>query len=295
MAGWSICIPTIRSGHWPTGSAVSSLGQTTKLNTAFAGKDGTFRWFRARAVPSEISRTTSSDGTAAALTFMTANCSSKSMRDSAAELEKMVEDRTADLRRLSVRLMTMQDQEHRRIARELHDGLGQELAVAKMVLDNSLHQKSAQPENRVCAEASGIIDRAIQQVRTLSHLLHPPLLDEVGLLSAITWYVDGLQERSGIETSLDVQPREFPRLAPELETAIFRIMQEALTNVFRHSGARRAWVTLTHRESEDIGYGSGRRQGNRRASSTAATGQRWNRYRWHKTARQRVWRGVADC
>jgi len=104
----------------------------------------------------------------------------------------------------------------------------------------------------VCAEASGIIDRAIQQVRTLSHLLHPPLLDEVGLLSAITWYVDGLQERSGIETSLDVQPREFPRLAPELETAIFRIVQEALTNVFRHSEARRAWITLTHREGKTL-------------------------------------------
>jgi signal transduction histidine kinase len=104
----------------------------------------------------------------------------------------------------------------------------------------------------VCAEASGLIDRAIQQVRTLSHLLHPPLLDEVGLLSAITWYVDGLQERSGIETSLDVQPREFPRLAPELETAIFRIVQEALTNVFRHSEARRAWITLTHREGKTL-------------------------------------------
>jgi signal transduction histidine kinase len=80
----------------------------------------------------------------------------------------------------------------------------------------------------------------------MSHLLHPPLLDEVGLLSALSWYVEGLTKRSGIETSLDVQPRDFPRLATEVETAVFRIVQEALTNVFRHSEARKVWITLSH-------------------------------------------------
>lgn len=228
-------------------------------------RNGSYRWFRSRAVPirddqDEIVRWygTCSD-------IHDSKMLEQAMRDSAAKLEKMVEDRTADLRRLSVRLMTMQDQERRRIARELHDGLGQELAVAKMVLDNTVQEKSIQSESMACKEASSIIDRAIQQVRTLSHLLHPPLLDEVGLLSAITWYVDGLTERSGIQTSLDVQPREFPRLSPELETAIFRIVQEALTNVFRHSEARRAWITLIHREDKtfvtvrDDGKGIGER------------------------------------
>jgi PAS domain S-box-containing protein len=226
---------------------------------------GAYRWFRARAVPirDDLGNIVRWYGTCSDI--HDSKVLEQSIRDNAAKLEKMVDSRTADLRRLSVRLMTMQDQEHRRIARELHDGLGQELAVAKMVLDNTLQQKSVQSENRACVEASGIIDRAIQQVRTMSHLLHPPLLDEVGLLSAITWYVDGLTERSGIQSSLEVRPSEFPRLAPELETAIFRIVQEALTNVFRHSEARRVWITLTQREGkifvavQDDGKGIGER------------------------------------
>ena len=168
------------------------------------------------------------------------------------ELERMVDERTAALRRLSVRLMTTQDEERRRIARDLHDGLGQELAVAKMVLGKAFQDDSAESERQVCVEASDIVDRAIQQVRSMSHLLHPPLLDEVGLLSALRWYLDGLTERSGIETSLDVQPSDFPRLALDLETAVFRIVQEALTNVFRHSEARKAWITLIQREDATV-------------------------------------------
>ena len=78
----------------------------------------------------------------------------------------------------------------------------------------------------------------------MSHLLHPPLLDEVGLLSALRWYTDGLSSRSGIETALEVVPQEFPRLAPEVETAIFRIVQEALTNVFRHAEAHKSCIGL---------------------------------------------------
>jgi len=131
----------------------------------------------------------------------------------------------------------------------LHDGLGQELAAAKMMMDGILEKNPAQSNRRAAKDASETINRAIQQVRSLSHLLHPPLLDEVGLLSAVRWYLDGLTKRSGIETSLDVQPAAFPRLGAELETAIFRIIQEALTNVYRHSGAQKAWVTLLQREN----------------------------------------------
>ena len=207
-------------------------------------KDGSYRWFRARALPIlDDGKIVKWYGTCSDI--HDSKVLEQSIRDNAAELEKMVDLRTDELRRLSIRLMTMQDQERRRIARDLHDGLGQELAVAKMVLDRMHLQKSDRAPDESWSQASAIIDRAIQQVRTMSHLLHPPLLDEVGLLSALAWYVEGLTKRSGIETSLDVQPSDFPRLAPEVETAVFRIVQEALTNVFRHSGAHKVGVSLT--------------------------------------------------
>jgi PAS domain S-box-containing protein len=232
----------VAASYW---QRCTESGANYEAEYRLQSKEGTYRWFRARAVPIRDDQQKIIRWYGTCSDIHDSKLLEQAMRDSAARLEKMVEERTAELRRLSVRLMSMQDQEHRRIARELHDGLGQELAVAKMVLDNTLQQRSA-TENVACADASRIIDRAIQQVRTMSHLLHPPLLDEVGLLSAITWYVDGLSERSGIQTSLDVQPHPFPRLPAELETAIFRIVQEALTNVFRHSEAHRAWITLTH-------------------------------------------------
>lgn len=164
---------------------------------------------------------------------------------------QQLEALNAELRRLSSSLIAMQDGERRRIARELHDSLGQELAAAKMAVDGTLlHDHLTDSMSKLAiAEASAMIDRAIQQVRSISHLLHPPLLDEVGLLSALRWFIEGLAKRSGIEASLDVQPPAFPRLPRELETAVFRIIQEALTNVFRHSGARNGWVTLKHQNS----------------------------------------------
>jgi len=139
----------------------------------------------------------------------------------------------------------MQDEERRRIARDLHDGLGQELVAAKLLLHRVLQPNSEETKREAAADAAKIIEEGIQQVRSMSHLLHPPLLDEVGLLSALRWYVEGFAQRSGIETSIDVEPADFPRLTPELETAIFRIVQESLSNVFRHSQARNAKVTLS--------------------------------------------------
>ena len=159
-----------------------------------------------------------------------------------------MDSRTAELRRLSGRLMTLQDEERRRIAREIHDGLGQELAAGKMILDGILAKNSSPVVSQAANEASQLVDRAIQQVRTISHLLHPPLLDEVGLLSALRWFLEGLSERSGIAVPLEVDPPDLRRLRPEVETAIFRIVQEALTNMFRHSGARNGSVRLIERD-----------------------------------------------
>jgi PAS domain S-box-containing protein len=226
---------------------------------------GSYNWFRARAVPirDEAGNIVKWYGTCSDI--HDSKMLEQSIRDSAAELEKMVDLRTNELQRLSVRLMTLQDQERRRIARDLHDGLGQELAVAKMAVDKMLLHKSAKPADDGWPQVSAIIDRAIQQVRTLSHLLHPPLLDEVGLLSALSWYVEGLSKRSGLETSLEVHPDDFPRLTTEVETAIFRIVQEALTNVFRHADAHKVWITLTRTDKRicvavrDDGKGIGKK------------------------------------
>jgi PAS domain S-box-containing protein len=228
------------------------LGQNYEAEYRLRGENGDYRWFRARAVPIRDPEGKIIKWYGTCSDIHDSKLVEQSIRDNAIELEKMVDERTAALRRLSVRLMTTQDEERRRIARDLHDGLGQELAVVKMVLGKAFQEDSADSETQVCIEASDIVDRAIQQVRSMSHLLHPPLLDEVGLLSALRWYLEGLTERSGIETSLDVQPSDFPRLALDLETAVFRIVQEALTNVFRHSEARKARITLIQREDATV-------------------------------------------
>jgi signal transduction histidine kinase len=156
-----------------------------------------------------------------------------------------------ELRRLSNALIVSQDEERRRIARELHDGLGQELSAAKMLMDGlSNPDLSTQWKENAASEGSATLGRAIQQVRSVSHLLHPPLLDEVGLCSALQQYLEGFTKRSGIETCVNLPSQELPRFKPELETAIFRIIQEALTNVLRHSEARKAWITIGALDSQ---------------------------------------------
>ena len=207
-----------------------------------------YRWFRMRAVPLRDDEGNISRWYGTCSDIHDSKLLEQSMRENAIELERMVDDRTAELRRLSTRLMKLQDEERRRIARDIHDGLGQELIAAKMILDGMLKKKLAAPEKQNLSDAIQLVDRTIQQVRSISHLLHPPLLDEVGLLSALRWYLDGLTNRSGIKTHLEVQPDDLPRLANELETTVFRIIQEALSNVFRHAKAHNVWVTVTLQE-----------------------------------------------
>jgi signal transduction histidine kinase len=158
-----------------------------------------------------------------------------------------------ELRNLSSNLIATQDDERRRIARELHDSLGQELSAAKMMTDKIVMLNRSSESTNEAVEISNLIDHAIQQVRSISYLLHPPLLDEIGLQSALQFYLEGFTKRSGIEVLLEMEPSNFPRLAPEMETAIFRIVQEAVTNVFRHSGAREAWVTLVKDDNQVVG------------------------------------------
>jgi PAS domain S-box-containing protein len=219
-------------------------GKAYESEYRIRGVDLQYRWFRARAVPLR-----NVDGS---IIKWYGSCSDihdskmleRSIRDNAVQLENLVNIRTAELRKLSGRLMTLQDEERRRIAREIHDGLGQELAAGKMILDGILAKNASPAVSQAANDASQLVDRAISQVRTISHLLHPPLLDEVGLVSALRWFLEGLSERSGIAVRLEVDPPDLRRLRSELETAIFRIVQEALTNMFRHSGARNGNVRL---------------------------------------------------
>src|ERR1700739_4615374 len=176
-------------------------------------------------------------------------------------LESLVEERTAALRRLSVRLLRVQDEERRRIARELHDSLGQDLTAAKISLDMLAQEYNV--DSAHLRDARILVDRSISDTRTLSHLLHPPLLDEAGFASAAKWYVEGFGKRSGIATELHL-PEHVHRLPRRAETALFRILQEALTNVHRHSGSGAAKVQVTADEStivltvRDFGVGVAR-------------------------------------
>lgn len=145
------------------------------------------------------------------------------------------------LRKLSARLLGIQDQERRRIARELHDSLGQYLAGMKIAID-MLASRSAQ-KDPLLIECGDILERAISETRTLSHLLHPPLLDEAGFASAANWFVAGFSQRSGIPVTLDL-PADLQRLPDAVEIALFRVLQESLTNVHRHSRAKSAEISL---------------------------------------------------
>ncbi len=216
------------------------------------GRSGEYRWFRARAVPIRDQDENILRWYGTCSDVHDSKQLEQSIREAADRLEKLVDDRTAALRHLSSRLIALQDEERRRIARELHDGLGQELIAAKMMLDGLLLDAINDSTKIAATDAVTLVDRAIQQTRSISHLLHPPLLDEVGLHSAVQWYLDGFSKRSGIETSLQVEPEEFPRLALDLETAAFRIIQEALSNVFRHSGAHKGWITLAHCDNQVV-------------------------------------------
>jgi PAS domain S-box-containing protein len=166
----------------------------------------------------------------------------EALRRSHEDLEIQVEARTTALRSLSSHLLRAQDDERRRIARELHDSLGQYLAAIKMNLD--LMSDSAPVPAATLAELRELAQQSLTETRTLSHLLHPPLLDEAGFASAASWYVGGFSQRSGVKVEFHI-PAQLQRLPSRVETVLFRILQEALTNIHRHSGSTTAEIILT--------------------------------------------------
>jgi signal transduction histidine kinase len=167
-------------------------------------------------------------------------------------LEFRVRQRTAELERerldvqiLSSQLLVAQDEERRRISRELHDSTGQLLVALAMNLDR-LKTEMITPNSEadaLIADTTSLVDEMSRQLRTMSYLLHPPLLDEAGLVSAVKWYVEGFASRSAVEVSLDL-PSELGRLPQQMEITIFRLVQESLTNIHRHSGSKTALIRL---------------------------------------------------
>jgi signal transduction histidine kinase len=161
------------------------------------------------------------------------------------QLEMHVRERTTQLKRaeesalqLGAQVLKSQDDERRRIARDLHDSIGQAMAILSMNMGQLRRSKNlSQAERSVVVDSKALASTVADQVRNISHLLHPPLLEELGLPSAIRWYTSEFSKRSGIITRLELSD-QFGRLTPDCEIAIFRVVQESLTNVHRHSGSR---------------------------------------------------------
>jgi signal transduction histidine kinase len=172
----------------------------------------------------------------------------ETLRRDQANLESLVEQRTAALRQLTSRLLSLQDSERRRIARELHDSLGQYLVALKLNVD-LLRKSPGRAE--LWSQSEELMERCIAEVRTLSYLLHPPTMDAVGIASAARWYVEGFGLRSGLKLSLDA-PDDPVRLPEAAELALFRVLQEALTNVHRHSGASAANILIRRSSGEVV-------------------------------------------
>lgn len=171
--------------------------------------------------------------------------------------QRKLQDSEKALRDLSLHLLRSQDEERRRIGREIHDSVGQYLSVLKMKLDSMSSFPDAAKQAADCAD---LADECLTEVRTISYLLYPPMLEEMGLKSAIPWYLEGFSKRSKVKTRFDISPN-FGRLPPDAELALFRVLQESLTNVQRHSGSALAEIRLfqvngtVHLQVNDEGNG----------------------------------------
>jgi two-component system NarL family sensor kinase len=165
-------------------------------------------------------------------------------RQSYSQLETLVLERTAALQNLSQQLLRVQDEERRRVARDLHDSTGQTLTALKISV--ALLQRKLGDDNEIAEELSEIerlTESALREIRTTSYLLHPPLLDEAGFASAAKWYIEGFAQRSGMRVRADFG-QEAERLPSTIEIALFRVLQESLTNVHRHAGTSEVDVSF---------------------------------------------------
>ena len=198
-----------------------------------------------------------------------------------AEQTQQLHEANRELLHLSSRIVAIRDEERRRLGRELHDSQGQYLAAIKMNLEMiettdaalSTVQKSA------LTEAITLLERSMREIRVISHLLHPPLLDEIGLQAVVPWYLNSFSERSGIQIDLDM-PSDITKLPDQVELAVFRVLQECLTNVHRHSGSKVAKVKILPEETSvtlevfDRGRGMNSQNGTEPVMGVGITGMR---------------------
>jgi len=187
--------------------------------------------------------------------------SRKNFRSTREELETQVRERTEaldtanrHLRELTGRVLHLQDEERRRIARELHDSAGQSLAALAMNVSKLETEVRAQLDTlaktaTTAADTAALVNEMTSDIRTVSYLLHPPMLDEAGLGPALRWYIKGFVERSRIAVELDL-PDDFGRLPQDMETTIFRVVQECLTNILRHSESQTATIRIMRCEGD---------------------------------------------
>jgi two-component system, NarL family, sensor kinase len=172
-------------------------------------------------------------------------------RPSRAELESQLIQRSIALEKLLQKLLKVQDEERRKIARDLHDVVGQTLAVLKMALaDLGRRLQQNQDISPVLSDLNALADQGLLEIRTMSYLLHPPMLDEIGFSAAAQWYVEGFAKRSGINAKVEFAPDQ-ERLPITIETTLFRVMQEGLTNVHRYSGASEVSIRF-QREADSV-------------------------------------------
>lgn len=216
-------------------------GAPFEMEFPLRGADGRFRWFLTRVIPIRDQQGKISRWLGTNTDIHAQREAREVLRSNQERLESEVAKRTAALRQLSTKLIRAQDEERRRLARELHDSMGQYLAAMSMSLA-ALVADTPSIDKKRSDDLQNIIQLCLSETRTLSHLLHPPLLDEIGLNSAMKWFVEEFGNRSGIQVTLNCECSH--RLPTLVETMLFRVVQEALTNIHKHSGSPTAEVSL---------------------------------------------------
>jgi PAS domain S-box-containing protein len=233
-------------------------GTPFEMEFPLRGADGVFRWFLTRVKPLRDAQGRITRWYGANTNIDEQRRTLESLSEARDELEKRVLERTAELdtateslRELSGRLLRMRDDEQRHLARELHDSVGQLLAAISMniAVVSSEAGKLSPATARCVAENAALVEEVSREIRTISHLLHPPLLDEAGLGSALRWYAEEFAKRSRITLEVDI-PSHIERQPNDLEIAVFRVVQECLTNIHRHSESATAAIRIQLKKDE---------------------------------------------